>query len=74
MTLRIPFDDQDKLALHALDPDFAIDPSGEIATITGRMKIKITRIGERLRLEIEFPNALDKQMLMRRFYQANHDQ
>ena len=51
------FDRQDERALHALDPDFAISDSSEVATISGAMKIEITRIDERLRLLIEFPGG-----------------
>jgi hypothetical protein len=56
MTDRIRFDLQDKAALRALDSDCAIDASGEVATITGSVKIEIVRVGdERYQLAIDFP-------------------
>ena len=51
------FDAQDRASLHALDPNFTIDASGEIATITGRMKVEITRVEGQLRLRIRFPSG-----------------
>ena len=50
------FDAQDRASLHALDPNFTIDASGEIATITGRMKVEITRV-ERA---TEAPDSISK--------------
>jgi hypothetical protein len=49
------FDPLDTRALHALDPDFTIND--EVATITGSMKVRITRADEPLQLMIEFPNG-----------------
>ena len=49
------FDPLDARALHALDPDFTI--SDETATITGSMKVEITRHDDQLKITIEFPGG-----------------
>jgi hypothetical protein len=57
----MPFDDQDKRALHALDSDFTFSTDGETATITGEMEIEVVRpaddAGNRLWLAIKFPSG-----------------
>ena len=58
MTPRIRFDEQDKLALATLDPDFVIDDSGEIGTISGAMEIVVVRAADdRFKLTIGFPGG-----------------
>jgi hypothetical protein len=57
----IRFDASDKAALAALDTDFAIDVSGEIATVSGEMTVEITRPasddGARFLLKLKFPSG-----------------
>jgi len=61
MTDRIQFDSHDEAALRALDRSFAIDASGEVAVITGEMKVEITRPadadGARFLLRLNFPGG-----------------
>ena len=65
MTMR--FDDLDRRALRALDTDFAIDDSGEVATVAGEMKIELARTADdRLRLTIEFPGGEEFAVLLSR--------
>ena len=57
MTDRIPFNEQDKRLLAALDGSCIIDDSNEVAVITD-CKIKITRIAaDQLEMEVEFANV-----------------
>ena len=60
MSKYMPLNEQDKRALHKLDVDFNFNDSGEIATISGNMKVTIIRpppagSGQFL-MTIEFPN------------------
>ena len=60
MTEFMKLDTEDERALHALDPDFAVNADRELASIAGSMKLTIVRAaddgGIRLRLQIQFPN------------------
>jgi hypothetical protein len=55
-----PFDDQDKAAFAALDADFTIDASNEVATVSGQMEVEVTRLagdgGDQFQLRFVFPS------------------
>ena len=52
----LKFDAVDRRALLRLDPEVAIDPSGEVATIEGDVKVEVTRIAaDKFELLIKFP-------------------
>ena len=65
MTDRIQFDSQDRAALRALDNDFMIDPSEEVATSVG--DIEIVRVaGDRFQFTVTFPGGEEFLILLSR--------
>jgi hypothetical protein len=56
---RIRLDDTDRRVLDALDHDFEIDDSNEVATVSGEMAVEIIRPadadGTRYQIQITFP-------------------
>ena len=68
----LKFDSLDRRLLARLDPDFAIDDSGEVASVNGPMRIEIVRVADdQLELtiefsELEFPILLPRARTMER--------
>jgi len=68
----MPFDEQDKAVLRALDGDFTIrtDGNGDTATLAGEMKIEMCRPafdgGSQFWITITLPGGDELSMTMRR--------
>ena len=60
-------DSLDQAALRALDSDFTIDASGEVATIAGNIEIEIVRVGgDRFQFTVTFPGGEEFLILLSR--------
>jgi hypothetical protein len=55
----MPFDEQDKRALRALDSDFTFSSDNETATSSGEMEVEIVRPvgGDQFWLTLKFPSG-----------------
>jgi hypothetical protein len=68
MTRCMKFDALDQRALQALDHEFEVDASGEVATVTGDMTVVITRPADsdQFWIRLTFPNGEKLDVKIRR--------